>query len=87
MGLTRRPPRFCRAGSSEEAPEESGVGAEAAEQPEAPDGRPPEEASGPPAHALLLGGFRRSRAPKVSGPGVGGCRARAAVVDPRVLVG
>ncbi|XP_046496254.1 ATP-dependent RNA helicase DDX51 [Equus quagga] len=53
------------AGSSEEAPEESGVGAEAAEQPEAPDGRPPEEASGPPAHALLLGGFRRSRAPKV----------------------
>uniref|UniRef100_A0A8C4PR38 ATP-dependent RNA helicase n=1 Tax=Equus asinus asinus TaxID=83772 RepID=A0A8C4PR38_EQUAS len=52
-------------GSSEEAPEESGVGAEAAEQPEAPDGRPPEEASGPPAHALLLGGFRRSRAPKV----------------------
>ncbi|XP_044632051.2 LOW QUALITY PROTEIN: ATP-dependent RNA helicase DDX51 [Equus asinus] len=65
VGLTRRPPRFCRAGSSEEAPEESGVGAEAAEQPEAPDGRPPEEASGPPAHALLLGGFRRSRAPKV----------------------
>uniref|UniRef100_A0A9L0R5I0 ATP-dependent RNA helicase n=1 Tax=Equus caballus TaxID=9796 RepID=A0A9L0R5I0_HORSE len=53
------------AGSSEEAPEESGVGAEAAEQPGAPDGRPPEEASGPPAHALLLGGFRRSRAPKV----------------------
>ncbi|XP_058387164.1 ATP-dependent RNA helicase DDX51 isoform X1 [Diceros bicornis minor] len=65
VGLTRRPPRFCRAGSGEEAPGDSGEGAEAAGPPEDQDGRPPAEASGPPAHALLLGGFERSRAPKV----------------------
>ncbi|XP_053784416.1 ATP-dependent RNA helicase DDX51 [Desmodus rotundus] len=54
--------------SSEEAPGESdvdGVGAEAAGPQEAPEGRPADEATGPPAHALLLGGFGRSRAPKV----------------------
>ncbi|XP_054450404.1 ATP-dependent RNA helicase DDX51 [Pteronotus mesoamericanus] len=49
--------------SSEEAPEESGVDAEAAGPPEAPGARPADEASG--AHALLLGGFGRSKAPKV----------------------
>ncbi|KAI5756945.1 DDX51 [Gulo gulo luscus] len=60
--LTRRPrARFCRAGSSEEAPGESGAAAEGAGPPEHPGG----EASGPPAHALRLGGFGRSRAPKV----------------------
>ncbi|XP_058387165.1 ATP-dependent RNA helicase DDX51 isoform X2 [Diceros bicornis minor] len=53
------------AGSGEEAPGDSGEGAEAAGPPEDQDGRPPAEASGPPAHALLLGGFERSRAPKV----------------------
>ncbi|XP_047552338.1 ATP-dependent RNA helicase DDX51 [Lutra lutra] len=54
-----------RAGSSEEAPGESSADAEGAGPPEHPGGRPPGEASGPPAHALLLGGFGRSRAPKV----------------------
>lgn len=61
--------RFCRAGSSEEAPGESSAGAPAAGPPGDSGERPPEEASGPPAHALLLGGYERSRAPKVSGPG------------------
>nr|KAF6403249.1 DEAD-box helicase 51 [Molossus molossus] len=45
------------ADGSEEAPGKSGVDAEAAGS--------PDEASGPPAHALLLGGFGKSRAPKV----------------------
>ncbi|XP_077917285.1 ATP-dependent RNA helicase DDX51 isoform X3 [Halichoerus grypus] len=48
------------AGSSEEARGESGAG-----PPEEPGGRPPGDASGPPAQALLLGGCGRSRAPKV----------------------
>ncbi|KAF6080918.1 DEAD-box helicase 51 [Phyllostomus discolor] len=51
--------------SSEEEPGESGVDAEAEAPPEAPGGRTPDEATGPPAHPLLLGGFGRSRAPKV----------------------
>lgn len=53
------------ADSSEEAPGESSVDAGAAGPAEAPGGRPPDEASGTPAQALLLGGFGRSRAPKV----------------------
>lgn len=74
-------PRFCRADSSEEAPAGNSVGTEAAGSPEGQGGPPPEEASGPPAHALVLGGFGRSKAPKVSGPGGrlqrwGGCRYR-----------
>lgn len=52
------------ADGSEEAPEESGVDTEAAGPPDEASG-PPDEASGHPAHALLLGGFGRSRAPKV----------------------
>ncbi|XP_040475991.1 LOW QUALITY PROTEIN: ATP-dependent RNA helicase DDX51 [Ursus maritimus] len=60
------PPRpVSRAGSSEEAPGESGADAEGAGPPEDPGERPPGEASGPPARALLLGGFGRNRAPKV----------------------
>ncbi|XP_072809055.1 ATP-dependent RNA helicase DDX51 isoform X2 [Vicugna pacos] len=51
--------------SGEEAPEESSVGADAARPPEGPGGPLPEEAPGPPAQALVLGGFGRSRAPKV----------------------
>ncbi|XP_008155514.2 ATP-dependent RNA helicase DDX51 [Eptesicus fuscus] len=51
--------------SSEEAPRESSVDAEAAGPPETPGEQPPDEAGGPPAHAVLLGGFGRSRAPKV----------------------
>ncbi|XP_066227330.1 ATP-dependent RNA helicase DDX51 isoform X2 [Saccopteryx leptura] len=51
--------------SGEEALGESSVDAEAEGPPETPGGRPPDEACGPPAHALLLGGFGRSRAPKV----------------------
>ncbi|XP_059750367.1 ATP-dependent RNA helicase DDX51 isoform X1 [Balaenoptera ricei] len=58
-------PRFCRAESSEEAPAGNSVGAEAAGSPEGQGGPLPEEASGPPAHALVLGGFGRSKAPKV----------------------
>ncbi|XP_058995589.1 ATP-dependent RNA helicase DDX51 [Mustela lutreola] len=54
-----------RAGSSEEAPGESGADAGGAGPPEHPGGRPPGEASGPPAHALLLGAVGRSGAPKV----------------------
>ncbi|XP_060484010.1 ATP-dependent RNA helicase DDX51 [Panthera onca] len=53
------------AGSGEEAPGESSESAQAAGPPGDSGERPPEEASGPPAHALLLGGFERSRAPKV----------------------
>ncbi|KAM8818182.1 ATP-dependent RNA helicase DDX51 isoform 2-T2 [Rhynchonycteris naso] len=49
----------------EEEPGESSVDAEAERPPESPGGRPPDETCGPPAHALLLGGFGRSRAPKV----------------------
>ncbi|XP_028336498.1 ATP-dependent RNA helicase DDX51, partial [Physeter macrocephalus] len=51
--------------SSEEAPAGDSVGAEAAGSPEGQGGPLPEEATGPPAHALVLGGFRRSKAPKV----------------------
>ncbi|XP_037016861.2 ATP-dependent RNA helicase DDX51 [Artibeus jamaicensis] len=51
--------------SSEEAPGESGVDADAEALPKAPGVRTPNEATGPPAHPLLLGGFGRSRAPKV----------------------
>ncbi|XP_066116973.1 ATP-dependent RNA helicase DDX51 isoform X1 [Saccopteryx bilineata] len=51
--------------SGEEALGESSVDAEAEGPPETPGGHPPDEACGPPAHALLLGGFGRSRAPKV----------------------
>ncbi|XP_059974546.1 ATP-dependent RNA helicase DDX51 isoform X2 [Mesoplodon densirostris] len=51
--------------SSEEAPAGDSVGAEAAGSPEGQGGPPPEEASGSPAHALVLGGFGRSKAPKV----------------------
>ncbi|XP_010599110.1 ATP-dependent RNA helicase DDX51 isoform X2 [Loxodonta africana] len=54
--------------SSDEAPEESSVGAEEKireEAAEAPEGNPEEKASGPPAHALVLGGFERRKAPKV----------------------
>ncbi|XP_074212516.1 ATP-dependent RNA helicase DDX51 isoform X2 [Camelus bactrianus] len=51
--------------SSEEAPEESSVAADAARPPEGPGGPLPEEAPGPPAQALVLGDFGRSRAPKV----------------------
>ncbi|XP_064337419.1 ATP-dependent RNA helicase DDX51 isoform X2 [Camelus dromedarius] len=58
-------PRFCLAESSEEAPEESSVAADAARPPEGPGGPLPEEAPGPPAQALVLGDFGRSRAPKV----------------------
>ncbi|XP_068418475.1 ATP-dependent RNA helicase DDX51 isoform X1 [Eschrichtius robustus] len=58
-------PRFCRAESREEAPAGNSVGAEAAGSPEGQGGPPPEEAPGPPAHALVLGGFGRSKAPKV----------------------
>ncbi|XP_025717434.2 ATP-dependent RNA helicase DDX51 isoform X1 [Callorhinus ursinus] len=53
------------AGSSEGAPGESGADAEGAGPPEDPGGRPPGEAPGTPARALLLGGCGRSRAPKV----------------------
>ncbi|KAK1328221.1 hypothetical protein QTO34_011788 [Cnephaeus nilssonii] len=58
-------PGFCPAENGEEAPRESSVDAEAAGPPETPGEQPPDEAGGPPAHALLLGGFGRSRAPKV----------------------
>ncbi|ELR59643.1 ATP-dependent RNA helicase DDX51, partial [Bos mutus] len=51
--------------SSEETPAESSVGAEAAGSPEGRGGPPPEEASGPLTHALVLGGFGRSKVPKV----------------------
>ncbi|KAJ8780525.1 hypothetical protein J1605_011526 [Eschrichtius robustus] len=51
--------------SREEAPAGNSVGAEAAGSPEGQGGPPPEEAPGPPAHALVLGGFGRSKAPKV----------------------
>ncbi|CAI9156918.1 unnamed protein product [Rangifer tarandus platyrhynchus] len=51
--------------SSEETPAESSVGAEAAHSRESPGGPPPEEASGPLTHALVLGGFGRSKVPKV----------------------
>ncbi|KAK2498299.1 hypothetical protein MC885_012104 [Smutsia gigantea] len=50
--------------SSEEAPEKSNVGTRTSGPREDPGGRPPEEVSGPPAHALLLGGFGRSKVPK-----------------------
>ncbi|KAI5166349.1 ATP-dependent RNA helicase DDX51 [Manis pentadactyla] len=49
---------------SEEAPEKSNVGTRASGPREDPGGRSPEVVSGPPAHALLLGGFRRSKVPK-----------------------
>nr|XP_012290325.1 ATP-dependent RNA helicase DDX51 [Aotus nancymaae] len=48
------------AGSGEEAPGERGACAKAA-----PDGRVPEEAAGPLAPGLVLGGFGRRKAPKV----------------------
>ncbi|XP_040107505.1 ATP-dependent RNA helicase DDX51 isoform X2 [Oryx dammah] len=51
--------------SSEETPAESSVGAEAAGSPEGRRGPPPEEASGPLTHSLVLGGFGRSKVPKV----------------------
>ncbi|XP_058895655.1 ATP-dependent RNA helicase DDX51 isoform X2 [Kogia breviceps] len=51
--------------SSEETPAADSVGAEAAGSPEGQGGPLPEEATGPPAHALVLGGFGRSKAPKV----------------------
>lgn len=51
--------------SSEETPAESSVGAEAAGSLEGRGGPPPEEASGPLTHALVLGGFERSKVPKV----------------------
>lgn len=57
---------------SEEAPEKSNVGTRASGPREDPGGRSPEVVSGPPAHALLLGGFRRSKVPKVSGRGRAG---------------
>uniref|UniRef100_A0A8D0NP20 ATP-dependent RNA helicase n=1 Tax=Sus scrofa TaxID=9823 RepID=A0A8D0NP20_PIG len=47
--------------SKEREPEDESVGAEDAGPPEGS----PEEAPGPSAHALVLGGFGRSRAPKV----------------------
>lgn len=43
--------------------------AEAAGPEEAPGGRPPDGAGAPPAQALVLGAFGRSRAPKVSARG------------------
>lgn len=61
------PPRFCPAESSEEAPAASCGAAEAVGPTEAPGGRPPDGACGPPAQSLLLGDFKRTRAPKVSG--------------------
>lgn len=73
-------PGFCPVDSDEEAPGERSADAEDAEPPEAPAGRPPDEACVPPAHALLLGGFGKSRAPRVRGrPGGGrlrGCQSR-----------
>ena len=45
------------------------MGAEAARSREGRGGPPPEEASGPLTHALVLGGFGRSKVPKVCGPG------------------
>ncbi|XP_036077164.1 ATP-dependent RNA helicase DDX51 isoform X1 [Rousettus aegyptiacus] len=59
------PPRFCPAESSEEAPAASCGAAEAVGPTEAPGGRPPDGACGPPAQSLLLGDFKRTRAPKV----------------------
>ncbi|XP_036159351.1 ATP-dependent RNA helicase DDX51 isoform X3 [Myotis myotis] len=59
------PARLPPAESSEEAPREGSVDAEAAGPPGTPGEQPSGEARGPPAHALLLGGFGRSRAPKV----------------------
>uniref|UniRef100_A0A8D0NPU0 ATP-dependent RNA helicase n=1 Tax=Sus scrofa TaxID=9823 RepID=A0A8D0NPU0_PIG len=53
--------RFSRLESKEREPEDESVGAEDAGPPEGS----PEEAPGPSAHALVLGGFGRSRAPKV----------------------
>lgn len=53
------------ADSSEEAPGERRADAEAAGPAEGPGGRPPDEAGGAPAQALLLGASGRSRAPKV----------------------
>ncbi|XP_032126779.1 ATP-dependent RNA helicase DDX51 isoform X2 [Sapajus apella] len=58
--LTRSPAGVCRAESSEEAPGERSARAKAA-----PDGRVPEEAAGPLAPGLVLGGFGRRKAPKV----------------------
>lgn len=45
------------------------MGAEAARSLEGRGGPPPEEASGALTHALVLGGFGRSKVPKVSSPG------------------
>uniref|UniRef100_A0A8D0S2K2 ATP-dependent RNA helicase n=1 Tax=Sus scrofa TaxID=9823 RepID=A0A8D0S2K2_PIG len=53
--------RFSRLESKEREPEDESVGAEDAGPPEGS----PEEAPGPSAHALVLGGFGRSRTPKV----------------------
>lgn len=88
-------PGFCPAENGEEAPRESSVDAEAAGPPETPGEQPPDEAGGPPAHALLLGGFGRSRAPKVSGLeevgrpgwGVGSCRVGWLLLTQRGFVG
>lgn len=71
--------RFCPSDSGEEAPGERSADAEDAEPPEAPGGRPPDEACVPPAHALVLGGFGKSKAPRVSErPGGGTAAAEAA---------
>lgn len=51
--------------SGEETPAESSVGAEAAGSPEGRGGPPLEEASRPLTHSLVLGGFGRSKVPKV----------------------
>lgn len=67
MRLTRRPAPLLPPEDSEEAPEKSNVGTRASGP-----RRSPEEVSEPPAHALLLGGFRRSKVPKVSGRGRAG---------------
>lgn len=68
MVLTAVRLRFCRAESGEETPAESSVGAEAAGSPEGRGGPPLEEASRPLTHSLVLGGFGRSKVPKVRGP-------------------
>lgn len=65
------------AGSSEEAPGERSASAEAA-----PDGRALEEAAGPLVPGLVLGGFGKRKAPKVSvGGREGGRRERVGCAD------
>lgn len=64
-GSSEDAPGEPSSGSSEEAPGERSASAEAA-----PDGRALEEAARPLVPGLVLGGFGRRKAPKVSG----GCR-------------